>query len=481
MKTPECNVSPYLENQGFNICFTNTFLAIISNLWLDNVINFPTSIESMIKGIWHSKKAFILASIGAAVGIGNIWRFPYIASENGGIWFLIPYFICLILVGIPLFMMESGQGALSKLEFFRAVQKSRNLPFIKNILRAGLGAFPIIVITVITGYYIAITSWILWFAFQFLMGNAPTFGEITQGYSQLIPFFLVFIGAIYIAMKNIHKGIEPATRILVPCFFFLLLALLIYALSLPNSLNYVQHEFNGGYEKIFESKTWYFALSQVLFSLSVGYGIIFTYGTHLKNGKIIYPSTFKVVLADTSASLIAFFTIAILSGVLGVHTTGLGLSFDILPPFFESQGTFGLIVGVIFFVLLFSAAFSSLIAMLNHINTSTSFLPVSKRALIAAGILTIGLIAILSYSPMKLDILGKPALDQLDFFFGTFLAPFCAIAMIICCAYLMPHESISELVGVPLRYQRFFVLLIQKIIPGLLILLIIFSQISGLY
>ncbi|MFH2105979.1 MAG: hypothetical protein ABII22_01855 [Candidatus Micrarchaeota archaeon] len=435
----------------------------------------------MIKGIWHSKTAFILASIGAAVGIGNIWRFPYIASENGGIWFLIPYFVCIIVVGIPLFLMETGQGFLSKKEFMKAVETSKNLPFVKKFMRNMIGAFPIIVILVITAYYMAITSWILWFAIQFLMGNAVTFGEMAQEYSPIFAFIAVFAAGYYIALKNINKGIEPATKVLVPLFFVLLVALLIYSLSLPNSIDHLQTAFNGGPDKIFEPKTWYYALSQTLFSLSVGYGIIFTYGTHIKTGKMIYSSTFEVAAADLIASLIAFSTIAILSGVLGTHASGIGLSFDILPPFFENQGTIGLVLGVIFFILLFSAAFSSLIAMLNHINTSISFMQTSKKAIVAAAIFAIGLASILSYSPLKLDIFGKPVLDQLDFLFGTFLAPFCAIAIVICCAYFLPHEDIAKSIGIPKKYHKIFIMLIQKIIPTLLILLILFSQISGLY
>jgi len=430
---------------------------------------------------WSSKKAFVLASIGAAVGLGNIWRFPYIASENGGIWFLVPYFICLLLIGIPLFMLESGQGFLLKRGFYKAIEGSGNLPFIKKHVRRLLGAFPVLVSTAILGYYMALCAWTLWFAAKFLLGDAPTFTLMTQNFGSIVSYVIVFASGYYIAMKGISKGIEPVTSLLVPFLFVLLAGIFIYALTLPSALSSLLSAFSAPADIIFSPRAWYYALSQVLFSLSVGYGIMFTYGLHLKAGRGTFGASFEVAGADTAASLLAFLTIIMISGAIGTAHTGISLSFETLPLFFLSQGLVGFIAGAAFFLLLFSAAFTSIISMISHTAKSTEFLHPGWKALIAAGVFAIGLLSALSYSPLSLTAFGKPLLDQFDFIFGTFLAPFSALAVVFCCAYLLPHHKVAAAIGIPAKYHVAFSFIVQKVLPAAFLLLIIFSQITGLY
>jgi NSS family neurotransmitter:Na+ symporter len=427
---------------------------------------------------WSSKKAFVLASIGAAVGLGNIWRFPYIASQHGGVWFIVPYFICLILVGIPLFLLETGQGHRSKKNFPKTIEQTKNLSFVTRRIRQLLGAFPVLVSTVILGYYAALCSWTLWFAASFILGAMPNFQMMQQSFSPIIVFIVIFFGAYYAVAKGIGKGIEPVTNVLVPLSFVFLVALLAYSLTLPSAISNLQNAFASGAEKMIDPRVWYYALSQVLFSLSVGYGIMFTYGMHVRKGKEILSSAFQVAGADTAASLLAFFTI-IAIGIAG--SGGLALSFEILPTFFASQGFIGSIVGTIFFLLLFSVAFTSVISMLEHTKESTSFLPTIWKWGITASIFLIGLFSTLSYTPMNLQLLGKPVLDILDFVFGTFLAPFSALAVAIGCAYLMPHHKLANAIGLPKKYEKAFEVIVRKVVPTALLLLIIFSQMSGLY
>ncbi|MEM2138351.1 MAG: sodium-dependent transporter [Candidatus Anstonellaceae archaeon] len=430
---------------------------------------------------WSSKKAFVLASIGAAVGIGNIWRFPYIASGHGGFWFIIPYVICLLAVGIPLFLLETGQGFHLKRGFFKSVENSKDLPFVKKHIRRLFGVFPVAVSTIILAYYMALTGWTLWFAIEFILGSGPTFSAMQQSYLPIAAYAIVFLSSFYIASKGISKGIEPVTAYLVPALFAFLLLLFLYSLSLPNAHSHVLNSFSSGHEKILDPRAWYYALSQVLFSLSVGYGIMFTYGIHVKQGRNIFSSAFEVAGADTAASLLALFSIIVLGATAGVTASGLSLSFESLPAFFASQGLIGAIVGAAFFLLLFSAAFTSVLSMVENTFASTSFLGSGWKYLIWAGIFALGLLSALSYSPMKLEALGKPILDQLDFIFGTFLAPFSALVVAFCCAYLLPHRHIAAKIGIPAKYEGLFSFTVSKIIPAALLLLIIFSQMSGLY
>jgi NSS family neurotransmitter:Na+ symporter len=430
---------------------------------------------------FSSKTAFVLASIGAAVGLGNIWRFPYIASEHGGIWFLIPYLVCLLVIGIPLFLLEAGQGFLNKKGYFKSIEASKNLKFIRAPLRKAIGTFPVLVSTVILGYYSALCAWSVWFAVEFILGNNPTFGLMQASYTPVLAFIIVFAAACYVSFRGISKGIEPVTGYLVPLLFIFLLLLFAYALLLPGSIGQLEKLFAGNSEKLIDPRTWYYALSQVLFSLSVGYGIMYTYGMHLKSGKGIFSSGFQVAGADTAASLLAFFTVVMVSAAAGPAANGLALSFETLPAFFASQGLLGAIIGASFFILLFSAAFTSIISMLEHTMVSTSFVGAMGKVAISAGIFIIGMLSVLSYSPAELQLFGKPVLDLLDFVFGTFLAPFSALVVAFGCAYLLPHHKIAKAIGLPAKYWGLFSLAAGKVVPAALILLIIFSQLSGLY
>lgn len=431
--------------------------------------------------LWSSKMAFVLASIGAAVGLGNIWRFPYIASQNGGIWFLVPYFVCLAIVGIPLFLLESGQGFISRRPFFKSVEASTNLSFIRKGERMAVGMFPVLVSTAILGYYLALCSWTLWFAVEFVLGNGPVFSEMQSSYSPLAAFIIVFISAYAIATRGVSKGIEPVAGKLVPLLFAFLALLFIYSLFLQGSVDYLAGLFSTGYGQIADPRTWYYALSQVLFSLSVGYGIMYTYGLHVKSGRQIFPSSWEVAGADTAASVLAFLAITAIAAGIGSSASGLALSFEALPAFFAAEGLVGTIVGASFFCLLFFAAYTSVLSMVEHSRASTHFLGSGRRHAITVGVFAIGLASMLSYSPVGLTAFGAPVLDLLDFVFGTFLAPFSALAIVLSCAYLLPHRKLAAAIGMPVKYHALFSLAVSKLIPAALLLLIFFSQMSGLY
>jgi neurotransmitter:Na+ symporter, NSS family len=430
---------------------------------------------------WTSKTAFVLVSIGAAVGLGNIWRFPYIANENGGIWFLIPYVVCLLAVGIPLFLLEAGQGFLSKRGFMKSVEQSTDIPFFKKEWRNAVAMFPVLVSTVIMSYYAVLCGWTLWLVIEFLLNRTISFAAMQQSFTPVILFVAVLASAFWVVKKGIHKGLEPASHYLVPLLFISLILLFIYALTLPGALGLLWQGISGNSGKVLEAKTWYFALSQVFFSLGVGYGMMFTNGIYLKKGNGIFASSFQVAGADTLASVLAFFTITIFGGIIGAYSSGLAFSFEALPAFFAGQGAIGIAMGAAFFMLLFSAAFTSMLSFVEHTMVSIDFLGPLKKLAVWAGVFLLGLFSALSYTPLRLTLLGNPVLDQLDFTFGTFLAPFSAIVLIFACTYLLPHRHIAKAIGVPKNYEAVFGVLVKRVIPLAIALIILFSQISGLY
>ncbi|MDE1851178.1 MAG: sodium-dependent transporter [Candidatus Micrarchaeota archaeon] len=430
---------------------------------------------------WGSGTAFIFASIGAAVGLGNIWRFPYIATEHGGIWFLVPYVVCLLLIGIPLFMLEAGQGLLSRKGFVQSIERSKDVPFVNRSARKALGIVPVFVSTAILSYYMVLCGWTLWLALSFVVGHRPTFAALQSGYMPALAFIGIFAFGYAVVAKGVRKGIEPFTDKIIPLLFLALATLFIYALTLPGALSHVGNLFSGSPYSILDGKTWYYALSQSLFSLSVGYGIIFTTSIYLKKGKGIFGSAFLVAGADTAASLLMFVALAAIAGFIGTSASGLPLSFEVLPAFFAAKGMLDLVVGAVFFALLFAAAFTSVLAMMEHTRTSIGFLSDGWKTVIWICVFLAGLLAALSYTPLSVSIFGKPVLDQMDFVFGTFMAPFAALAVAFGCAYLLPHERVAKAIGVPENQISFFVLLVKKVIPISVSLLIIFSQLSGIY
>ncbi|MBM3229759.1 sodium-dependent transporter, partial [Candidatus Parvarchaeota archaeon] len=325
---------------------------------------------------WSSNSAFLLASVGAAVGLGNIWRFPYIASQNGGIWFLFPYIICLMLVGLPLLLLETSQGVRLKTSFFSAGSKSKSLGFVTPAYRKIISFFPVFVNSAILGYYSVISAWTLWFLSSFLLGARPSMESLQSSYTPLAAFALVALAAFYSIRKGLHKGIEPVVNKLVPFLFICLFGLLAYSLLLPGALKGLS-SLTGDPSSILLPKTWYFALSQVLFSLSVGYGIMFTYGSFLSSGKGVVKSSLLIAGFDTLASLLAFFSIALVSSNFGISAHGITLAFDVFPALFMSQGLAGIAVGGFFFFLLFAASFTSVIAMLQH--TLSSIKPLDPK------------------------------------------------------------------------------------------------------
>lgn len=440
-----------------------------------------SALKRQEKDVWSSKMGFVLASIGAAVGLGNIWRFPYIASGNGGIWFLVPYLVCLALVGVPLFLLEAGQGYIVDRGFFQSIEKSKNVPFIRQRVRQALGMFPVAVNTFILGYYLAICSWTLWFAVSFLLGRQPTFASMQASFTPLAAFLVVFASAVAVVAKGASRGIEPVADKLVPILFAFLAILFLYSLTIQGAVENVTGLFFTGFDSIFMPRTWYYALSQVLFSLSVGYGIMYTYGMHVKSGRQIYKASWEIAGADTSASILAFLAITGIAASVGLTSSGLALSFEALPGFFEGLGIFGAVIGTSFFVLLFFAAYTSVLAMFAHTRASLEFLGREINALVYAGLFVIGALSILSYSPLHLEIFGAAVLDVLDFVFGTYLAPFSALAVVFSCAYLLPHKHIAEKIGVPAKYKGLFSFAISRLVPVALALLIVFSHMSGLY
>lgn len=338
----------------------------------------------MARDQWNTKVGFILAAIGSAIGLGNIWRFPYATASNGGGAFLIPYLFALITAGIPIMILEFAVG-----HKFRS-----STPFSlakMNKKWEWVGWFQAAVAFIITTYYIAIIAWALSYvfkAFTLAWGADPKayfFGEylgLTNGpwelggiqWSVFIPMVLVWIVTYFILSKGIASGIEKANKVLIPSLMALIAVIVVRGLTLPGAVDGLNFLFTPDWSAIGNPKIWVAAYGQIFFSLSIAFAIMITYSSYLPEKTDIVNSAFITSFANCGFSLFAALGVF---GVLGymaysqgvpvqeVASAGVGLAFVVFPKAISALPAMQGIIGAIFFVTLLFAGMSSLISIIE--------------------------------------------------------------------------------------------------------------------
>lgn len=431
------------------------------------------------------KLGFVLASIGSAVGLGNIWRFPYIVGQNGGGSFLLVYFIAVLIFGIPVMLLEIGTG-----KYFRA----SILTSFKNIKKKikWLGLFPLLTGFFILGYYLVVTGWSLAYFVFYLFGQFMEFGTFSSSALPFFYFLLSLIACSVIIKAGVKEGIEKFCRYTVPFLFLLVIFLLIKALTLPNAFEGIKFYLTPDLLKFVTPKTWIFACGQALFSLSAGYGILMTYGSYIPKKEDIYRSTLMIAGSDTLIALLSGFLIFSIVFSFGVNPSeGSSLAFITLPKIFEVM-SFGSLFGIAFFILLFFAAITSAISIFELIvRNVTDELKLSRNkstSLTTIGLFLVGTLVVASILP----------LETMDFIFGTlFISLSTALICIIIGWFWQPQFLIKEVEkGEEEKGEKFtftgiidyfvdfikyslMIYLVKFIIPIILIILF-FTQLLGI-
>ncbi len=313
--------------------------------------------ETKKRGGFGGKIAAILAAAGSAIGLGNIWRFPYITSENGGGAFIIIYLGCILLLGLPLLIAEFAVGHNSKSNPIDAFSK----------IRKGwgwLGAAGLISVTLIMGYYFVISGWTLNYALasatNSIGGDYGAFFTTftTATWKPLIYTYIFIIANHFIIIGGVQGGIEKASKIMMPLLFVILIVLAIYSLWLPEGREALGNVFTPDFSKV-SGKTFLDAMGQAFFTLSVGMGAMLIYGSYFKKGTKLAGTAISVVSLDTIVAL----TAAIIIFSAGVENeSGMQLAFVAMPKVFASMPA-GNIWAMLFFLLLALAALSSTISM----------------------------------------------------------------------------------------------------------------------
>lgn len=384
---------------------------------------------------WGTRAGFILAAIGSAVGLGNIWRFPAVAYENGGGAFFIPYLFALITAGIPLLILEFTMG-----HKFRG---SAPLTFAKmNKKTEWVGWWQLAISFVISTYYAVIVAWAISYSLfsikqswgkdteDFLFNHylkltvdAGQTGSIVPGV--LIPLLIVWIIVLSILIKGIKKGIEKVNRVFLPMLVILFSIIVIRAVTLPGAMTGLNAFFEPNWDKILDGSVWIAAYGQIFFSLSVGFAIMLTYASYLPKKGDITNNAFITGFANSSFELLAGIGVFSILGFMAVQqgvevsdvvTGGVGLAFVVFPSIINELPAFNGFFGFLFFASLFLAGITSLMSILEtYVAGIQDKFKVKRRAAVLLGGGFSALISIL-YATQG----GLQFLDVVDAFINNY-------------------------------------------------------------
>jgi len=328
---------------------------------------------------FSSRWALIIATIGIAVGTGNIWRFSRVVAQNGGGSFLIPWVIFLLIWSVPLIIAEFAIGKSTRMGPVGAIAKTAGKQF------GWMGAWIVFVSTAIMFYYSVVTGWCIRYFFSAASGNLFNtsdhliyWNDFSSGYQPLMFHFAAMVFVALVVMRGITKGIEKVTKLLVPSLLVILLILFVRAITLPNAIEGIKYFFTPDIDVILDYKVWLNALTQNAWDTGAGWGLILTYAIYMKKKEDISLNAALIGFGNNSVSLIAgitiFSTVFALSSVDAMQQVtqsgpaNTGLTFIYLPVLFTKLSESNLIntfFASLFFLALFFAAFTSLISMVE--------------------------------------------------------------------------------------------------------------------
>ncbi len=425
-----------------------------------------------------SKFGVIAAAAGSAIGLGNIWRFPYVTGENGGGAFLFVYLIFVLAIGIPVMTSEFIIG--------RSAQKNPYGAF--RSLAPGkpwylIGIMGVVAAFMILAFYTTVAGWTLEYFYQALTGNlmgksdaalTEMFDNFLDGSFRPYLWFLIFMGlTALIIISGVHKGIERYTNIIMRLFFVILLLLCIRSLTLEGSGAGLRFLFHPDFSKL-TPKVILEALGQAFFSLSIGMGTLITYGSYIRKNEDLGSSAFSVGLADTLIAIVA--GIAIFPAVFalgGSPASDRGLVFIVLPGIFQKM-PLGSIFALMFFLLLAVAALTSTISVLEVIVAFLveEFKMKRRRATIIAtlSVSVLGLITVASMGHLsRFTISGKNVFGILEYLTANIMLPIGGLFIVLFIGWFYKSElTRKELTNegtLRARYIPIFMFIVRFLAP----------------
>ncbi len=446
--------------------------------------------RTSIHGEWSSKLAFVLAATGSAVGLGNIWKFPYVTGQNGGGAFVLIYIACVAIIGVPIMMAEvmlGRRGRQSPINTMRAlaVEEGRSP-------RWGLlGWMGVLAGFLILSFYSVIAGWSLAYVFRAASGlfdgatadfTAEVFSNLTSDPERLIAWHTIFlVMTMVVVARGVAAGLETAVRFLMPGLFVLLLLLVGYAMAEGQFVHGLRFLFEPDFGKV-TPEVILVAMGQAFFSLSLGMGAIMIYGSYLPHDASIARTSLAVAGADTLVALIAGLAIFPIVFEYGLEPgSGPGLIFQTLPIAF-GQMPGGAFVGALFFVLLVFAAWTSAISL---VEPAVAWLVENRGhtrvyAAVVCGVLTwvVGLGTVFSFNLWsQYTLFGKTFFDLLDYLTANVMLPIGGLLIAVFAGWLMKARSVKEELrmddSLGYRLWRFLVRYVTPVGVGLVFLNVI--------
>jgi NSS family neurotransmitter:Na+ symporter len=414
--------------------------------------------EKNQRGNFSSKIGVILATAGSAVGLGNIWRFPFMTGENGGAAFVLIYFICVLLLGIPGMVNEFIIGRHSAANAVRAYENISK----GNKLFGALGYLGAITSMIILGFYSVVAGWCLQYLYASIVGELNGdahyvqnyFADFSQSAAMPILWAIVFILITHlVVMKGVKDGIERVSKILMPILFALLIIVAIAACSLPGAYKGVEFLFKPDFSKV-SSSVFLEALGQAFFSLSMGTACLCTYASYFNKKTNLVKSATQIALLDSLIAILAGLMIFPAAFAVGVKPdSGPALIFITLPSVFQeafsSMPTVGYIISILFYLLLVLAALTSTISM-HEIGTSVFHEELKLSRKKGAWIETIvccviAILCALSCGAVPgLQLFDMPFLDFCDFITAKFFMPAAAFLTCVMLGWYVPQKIVKN-------------------------------------
>lgn len=431
---------------------------------------------------------FVLAAAGSAVGLGNLWRFPYLAAQYGGGIFILVYLVLVVTFGFSLLMLEIGVGRKTKLSAIKAYKKlDKRFGF--------LGYLAAIVPIIILPYYCVIGGWVIRYTLTFISGSATKaasdtyFGNFISGTKAPLVMFAIFLIATALVVAfGVQKGVERVSKFLMPILIVITVGISVFIFTLPNSGEGIKYYLLPDFSK-FSLKTICAAMGQLFYSMSIAMGIMISYGSYVKDDINLNKSVNQIEIFDTLIAILAGFMIVpsvyIFSGEEGLKSSGAGLMFQILPKVFDSM-PFGAVIGTCFFVLVFVAALTSSISVMEAIVSM--MMDKFKLKRIHAAIIVVvfsfflGIPSALGYGVLgNIKVLGMDFLTFFDYVSNSIIMPVVALGSCILIGWVVGTKVVEDEVtknGESFVRRQIFRVMIKYIAPVCMVIILVFYSLA---
>ena len=441
---------------------------------------------------FSSRLGYVLAVAGSAVGLGNIWRFPYLAAKYGGGIFLLVYLILTVSFGYVLIVSETALGRMTQKSPIGAFKS-----FGQGIWYKIGGWINAIIPILIVPYYSVIGGWVIKYFVEYIKGNVSVLAQdnyfnnfISDSFNVEFWFIIFALFAFITILGGVKNGIERSSKIMMPILVILAIMVVIYSVTRPGAIEGVKYFLIPNFED-FSIMTIVAAMGQMFYSLSIAMGILYTYGSYLEKDVDIEKSTKQVELFDTAIAILA--GLMVIPAVFAFSTeaaeslqAGPSLMFITLPKVFASMGA-GTIAGILFFLLVFFAALTSAISLLETSVSSLSqqfHISRNKAIVIMAFVmLAFGTTSCLGYGVWDfISIFGMAFLDFYDFLTNSIMMPIAALATCILIIKVVGFQKIIDEVKIssPFKREKMYVFFMKYLASFFLIIILLSSVASVL-